>query len=283
MLNYCDDVGPVHRVAGNRTDSVSNVSRRGRVSSIRRDQQVWDKPETVTMGLRSPNEAVRLRALSLLGVTDEESHEALWSDKTPSTRIGQRVVAPDQVKLMYASLGNDATQYAILAVLLRSKQLTLAAVAAPDHRGGWKRLATLECWCKYELSSGRDALSTFVSLIPVSGSSTPPEHYELVVHASGGGTGIYVRNEAHFRVRDGELRRVIAFASRQRSCPPSVPQKCTLEAGHVVLPRNGTSDATVIERRGEYAQSKNDSALSTDDFDFSRLGADEQCREYHLE
>ena len=149
----------------------------------------------------------------------------------------------------------------------------LAAVAAPAHRGGWKRLTTLECWCKYELYSGRDALCTFVSLIPVSGSSTPPEHYELVLHASGGGTGIYVRNEAHFRVRDGELRRVIAFASRQRSCPPSVPQKCTLEAREFVLPRNGTSDATVIERRGEYVQSKNDSELSTDDFDFSPVWA----------
>jgi len=249
--------------------------------SIRRDLRVWDKPETVTIGLRSPNEAVRLQALSLLGVTDEESHEPLWSDKTPGTRIGQRVVTPDQVKLIYASLGDDATQYAILAVLLRSKQLTLAAVAAPDYRGGWKRLATLECWCKYELYSGRDALSTFVSLIPVSGSSTPPEHYELVLHASGGGTGIYVRNEAHFRVRDGELRRVIAFVSRQRSCPPSVPQNCTLEARDFVLPRDGTSDATAIERRGEYVRNKNDSELSTDDFGFSHLAADEQCREYH--
>ncbi len=235
------------------TDEVGNFG-------VRRDARVWPLPETITRDLRSPDDRVRLGALDLVGLTDKQAHSATWGRTSPATVTGRKVVSPDQVTLTYASLGADATQYAILAVFLYESQLTFAAVAAPTPQGGWRRIATFDCWCKYEMVLAKDVLSEFVSLqlAPV-WTSPGPQRFELVLRASGGGTGIYVMNEAHFRVFNGELRRVMDFVSRSRSCvqtgPP--PRTCTLQVGWFVPASvDGRSARVLVQGQGQYFAGK---------------------------
>lgn len=174
----------------------------------------WSSPEAVVRDLRSSDLQTRLRALLLLGFTDDQAHVETWSQVSPAKDMGKTVVTPDQIQLTYASLGEDSTQQAILAVQINQRQDTYVAVAEPIA-GGWERIATSGCWCKYET----DPLAEFVQLGPAPNfTGTAPAHYELVLRSSGGGTGLYQQDEARFRVRGGELREVISFTSRSRNC-----------------------------------------------------------------
>lgn len=96
--------------------------------------------------------------------------------------------------------------------------MTYAAVGVPTPKG-WMRAAVFSCWCKYEMNAGQDTLREFVQLrpAPLTGAPTTPARFELVLRASGGGTGIYTQDEAHFRMGNAELRRVLAFVSRFRT------------------------------------------------------------------
>jgi hypothetical protein len=136
--------------------------------------------------------------------------------------------------------------------------MTYAAVgvAAPS---GWERVAAFDCWCKYEMNSGGDALGEFVQLRAApQRSPTTSQRYELVLRASGGGTGIYTQDEAHFRLFHGELRRVLSFVSESRSCP--APNECTLEK-RWFRPTgvHGQAGGVLVESRGRYAAGNGES------------------------
>ena len=186
----------------------------------------WPSPQSLVQDLRSNDPDVRLRALRLLGFRDQEAHVDIWSQTSPAMRMGQAVVTLDRVEVIYAALGEDATQQAIVAV--QAGQTMFAAVAVPTARG-WERIATSGCWCKYDMEN---ALSEFVQLesAPEPGPQSP-ERLELVLRASGGGTGTYTQNEGHFRVYQGEVRLVMSFVSRRRRCDPTGPSPhwCDLE------------------------------------------------------
>jgi hypothetical protein len=218
---------------------------------VSRDRTSWPTPELLVKGLRSRDDKVRLQALRLLGFAEQEKHTTLWVQTSPAKVIGQAVVTPDQIELEYAALGEDATQQAILAVQASQKQLTFAAVAVPKPHG-WERIAAFSCWCKYEMNSAHGALAESVQVRPApEPSPSTPEHFELILRASGGGTGIYTQNEGHFRIRDNELRDVLSFVSRRRSCAPSEPCKIerrwfyTTAFGNVV-------GGVLVEGRGSY-------------------------------
>jgi len=183
---------------------------------------------------------------------------------------------PDEVRLSYAALGSDATQYAVVAVL--SGQMTYAAIVAPTDPNRWTRIAVADCWCKYELT-GQDVLHEFVGLHPAPG-FIPRElqPFELVLRASGGGTGIYVQNEVHFRIRNRELRQVMSFVSRRRSCVPTDPQqKCDLEARWFVPAMvRGKSGGILVEGRGEYGPDKTLNVRELEDRHLRHTS----CREY---
>jgi hypothetical protein len=202
--------------------------------------------------LRSKDDKVRLQALHLVGFTDQEAHDTIWAQTSPTKVIGEAVVTPDQIELEYAALGEDATQEAILAVQASQKQLIFAAVALPKARG-WERIAVFDCWCKYDVYSGQDALAESVQVRPAPQlGSTIFEHFELILLATGGGTGIRTQNESHFRLRHNEFRRVMSFVSRNLSCP--LPDPCKIEKrwfyttafGHVM-------GGVLVEGRGRYA------------------------------
>ncbi len=191
----------------------------------------WPSPEAMFADLRSPDDPIRLKALERLGLTGG-AYRDIWSEGDQPKVIGKRLITPDQVRLTYAALGSDAEQQAILAVELDDLQTTIVAVMTPAAHG-WQRIAQTTCWCKYDLPLDGDGLSIFAQLRPAA--PTPnhgpnprwPQLFELVVHESGGGSGIDVQDEAHFRMHDGELREVLGFTSRRVSCPPAI--NCRLD------------------------------------------------------
>ena len=191
--------------------------------SVVRDHVRWVSPEEVVRDLRSKDEKVRLGALERLGFTDEQAHTTVWSQTSDSHVIGKVVLTPDQVRLTYAALGEDATQQAIFAVEVDAVAQMFVAIATPVQ-GGWERVAAADCWCKYDL--GGDALGEFVHVENLR-EPAEPTRFQLVIRASGGGTGLYKQDEGHFVMHGGELRRVLLFTSRHLSCDPM--SLCTIE------------------------------------------------------
>jgi len=215
--------------------------------AVQRDVVDWPLPQSIVSDLRSDREDKRLNALHLLGVTDRQAHQA-----------DGKVIFPDQVELNYAALGGDDTQQAILAVKTTDRQLTLAAVATPTGTG-WKRIAFFSCWCKYDL--GGDSLATFIQVHSIPLTVLPGmEHFELVLHASGGGTGLYTQNEAHFRMaQDGTLRRVLSFVSRLVSCSNGGPDhSCSIEKRWFYPQTSdiGEQGGVLVEARDKVADSE---------------------------
>lgn len=180
-----------------------------------RTHTAWTSPESVLHDLQSPNDETRLRALKLSGRTDQQAHEPIWSsgNDSPAKVIGESVIKIGRTELMYAALGEDASQQAIVAFEVPSLSSTYAAIAV-QKGNRWERVAATSCWCKYDTYLGQDALAEFVSLRPAAGADpTQAMHYELVVKSSGGGTGIYTQYEAHFRIYKNELRQSLVFVS----------------------------------------------------------------------
>ena len=197
---------------------------------VSREHAAWPSPESLVRDLHSKDDGVRLNAFHLLGLSDERAHVKIWSQTSPSEVIGEAVVTPDQIELRYASLGEGSNQHAVLALQITQTQNILAAVAIPKA-GGWERIAAFDCWCKYEMYVGQDALAESVQIRPAPETGpTTPQHFELVLRASGGGTGIYTQDEGHFRIFRGELRCVMSFVSRHLSCDPTGrPPGCDME------------------------------------------------------
>jgi hypothetical protein len=127
---------------------------------------------------------------------------------------------PSEVELRYASLGTNDEQQAIVTV--RMAPMLFGAVAV-EERGVWHHVANFSCWCKYEAG---DLIGKFVQI-----ETGPDGGSELVLHASGGGTGVYTQNEARFRYYHGELHLVFSFVSRFRTCDPTAPgpNQCQVE------------------------------------------------------
>jgi hypothetical protein len=182
----------------------------------RHDHAAWPTPEVLARDLHSSDDETRRKAFHLMGLDDTDVRREVWSNTTPSVVVGSKLVVPDQIRLTYAALGESDTQEAVIAI--QNGAMTYAAVGVPTPKG-WLRAAAFSCWCKYEMNAGQDTLREFVQLrpAPLMGAPTTPARFELVLRASGGGTGIYTQDEAHFRLGNAELRRVLAFASRFRT------------------------------------------------------------------
>lgn len=173
----------------------------------RYDRVAWPSPESIAGDLRSDNNETRFKALGLLGLPAESARQQ-----------GKWVPMPDEIELRYVALGEDKTLDAFVAVAINS-DMTFAAVAVPRDKG-WVRVGAFQCWCKYS----RNLLEEFIA---VRSTIEPNKIWpELVIHASGGGTGAYEQQEIHFRVHQDGLRRVLAFENRSYECPPIAANNC---------------------------------------------------------
>lgn len=240
---------------------------------VDRTQQKWPSPETIVGDLRSGDDQRRLRALELLGLS-RQAHVTVWSEKQPSTVTGQVVAKADEVQLTYARIGDDDTEYAIVSVLIRG-QMPFASVAVPLGRGSWKRIAVFYPG-RYDWS-----LHEFVTLAraPEDYSQTKPQHFELVVRGSDGGTGLYLQNVGHFRVHNGKLRTVFSYESRRRNCPMTNP--CELHVRYFKPAAvNGKHGGMLAESRGRYPQGCTDFASVAIDGLENRFLRPPRCRMY---
>jgi hypothetical protein len=162
------------------------------------DSVPWPTPESLLQDLRSKEYETFDRALSLVGV--------------PQTTGAASFDPPQETELRFADLGVDGAQEAIIGV--RRDQMLYGAVAA--HVGNhWQRIAAFSCWCRYE--SG-DLLAGFIHV-----QAGPGVGQELVLRASGGGTGLYSQQQAHFRYHQGKFQLVFSLTSHQRECNPTKP------------------------------------------------------------
>jgi len=149
---------------------------------VNRTHATWTSPESLARDLRSDDKAVRLKALRLVGT--DTNNEELLADAVP------------EIELRYASLGEDRTKQAI--VMVEASSYAYAAIAVPSANA-WVRIAVFECWCKYE----NTLLDDFVRV-----EYTHRGSQDLLLRASGGGTGLYEQTEARFALKGGELRKV---------------------------------------------------------------------------
>ncbi|HUA00105.1 MAG TPA: hypothetical protein VMB02_07225 [Candidatus Aquilonibacter sp.] len=165
----------------------------------------WPAPETLLRDLRSTDDQTRFKALTLLGV----KHPGFPVDADPKTGSPAKTIVrdADESELRYGSLGASNDQEAIIGVDIGPD---LYGAVAIQTLKGWQRIANFYCWCRYE---NGDLLAGFIHV------EYADEGNELVVHASGGGTGLYVQDEYRFRVHEGELKTVLSFTSRFRECP----------------------------------------------------------------
>jgi len=96
------------------------------------------------------------------------------------------------------------------------------AAVATETNGKWKRVATFDCWCKYETG---DLLNDFVSV-----ESAPDGENELVIRTSGGARGYMRKMKSVFdekrRTADG-----LDVCASETNCPsfPAGDEKCHLE------------------------------------------------------
>ena len=186
------------------TFAASSKAQAGNSKDINVNQPViWASPERLVRDLRSTDGDIRRKALDLVGV--------------PSSYSSAKFV---EVQLRIGEMGRRHTDVAIVSLDL---DLTnwYAAVAI-NVGSNWRRIGTFECWCKYESD---DLLSQFVRLDSAQG-----DENELVVHSSGGGTGLYERTEDRFRLRGKMLRKVMSFEDLRQEClVPSKDVRCNIE------------------------------------------------------
>jgi hypothetical protein len=211
---------------------------------------VWPSPESLVRGLRSSDQAVRLKALRLVGVNDPMTKIA---EVSGGSEIGERIRTPDQVVLQYAPLGRDSSKQAILTVQLED-YLYVGVGFFEANR--WERIGTSACWCKYDMPN---PLGEFVQLVAAPDLNV--RRFELVIRDSSGGTGVYTQNEAHFRLYNGKLRRVLSYVSRYKLCSPTDPQStCTIEKRWFNLPLfefgRYLPGGVLVEGRGQFTKGK---------------------------
>ena len=184
---------------------------------VRREHVKWPSPESVVRDLHSQDEDARFKALVAVGVPEKLARMRLWNRVKQSVITGTKVPKGRQIELRYPALGREETQQAIVVVQIEGS-LVYAAVATPKPNG-WERIAVFGCWCKYDSQAITD---TFVSLdlAPDPRRGDEIERYELVLRASGGGSGLYRQQEVRFRLYKGEMKAVMSFESRVQSVPP---------------------------------------------------------------
>jgi hypothetical protein len=208
---------------------------------VNRNHVAWPSPETLLAELSSEDDATRLKALQSLGLTSEQAQRP-------------KVVTPDQIRLIYAALGTTDGQQAIIAIEHAESAAIYVAVGSHTSKG-WQRIAMFSCWCKYTRT-----LEEFLQL-QFADISNNTSMYDLVLHPSGGGTGLYVQTEERFRVRDGEVRPVLSFVSHSTYSNAGFSGACkqhNATASCVRIERRSLVGSILVEGRGEFEPSHKD-------------------------
>ncbi|HEV2232272.1 MAG TPA: hypothetical protein VGV68_02570 [Terriglobia bacterium] len=162
--------------------------------------QIGRDPTEIVRGLLSNDINERIKALSEIGVSENLRQKPPGPQYEDFTKV-------DDVRLTWARLDEDPLLEAIIT--FNQGPYDHAAVYRRAGRK-WRRVALLECWCKYE----RDPLAQFLELRRL----VEPKYETLIVRESSGGTGVYWRNALFYRMSDGVLQEILQIPEERRNC-----------------------------------------------------------------
>ena len=184
-------------------------------------------PTELLNQLLSPDAAIRVKALTLVAVAP-----LFLMTRTPGG--GDDWTVPSEARLFFGHYQND-NDMAVVAVNIH--QYTWASVLLRGA-SGWERIGRFVCWCRYE----SNPMEGFIELRPVL-------HWpqtEILVHDSGGGSGLYTRNLSVYRIRNSRLEQIFDTEDKRVD-------------GH---PTQNTDYGTLTETRIDYRTLDNTSALA---------------------
>jgi hypothetical protein len=81
------------RVSAQAMDSVLGAQADPR--DVSREPVRWPAPEAVAQDLRSSHDETRIKALKLMGFSDEQIHLPVWSQGNDARVTGTKIVMPD--------------------------------------------------------------------------------------------------------------------------------------------------------------------------------------------
>jgi hypothetical protein len=159
--------------------------------------------------LLSPDSQVRIKALQLVGVS-----KLFLMQKTAT---GEDYTISSQARLLYGRYLQDRD---LAVIVLQMHDTDWASVLLRDS-SGWERIGILNCWCRYD----SNPLEAFVGLRSI---AQQPQT-QILVHESGGGTGLYDRTLTVFALRNGKLKTIYGTRDRTIDCHPTQNKDyCTL-------------------------------------------------------
>jgi hypothetical protein len=203
-----------------------------------------------------------LKALFLVGVPEQLRRQGTIANVDAGTTTVDAAV-PNQIDLRFAALGSDKTQQqAILSV--QHTDYFFAAVVNPKGNG-WERIAQFACWCKYGEQFPEDFMQTRWGI----------DGYELIMHASSGGTGVYTQDEVHFRLYRGEMKPVLSFSSRHQEVHFDDTHQTESENRRFSLNANQKTGVLIEDRSG--VSRCQDYTWSDDAFRYSPVGNPRPC------
>jgi hypothetical protein len=151
----------------------------------------------------------------------------------------------EEARVTFEDLDGDGVAEAIFTIDVDGANVVLAVLK--QKNGQWYRLPSPEdfsCWCKYETSP----LDSFIEIAEWSYSfdkAGQPRRL-MLVHSSGGGTGLYERRVEVFALDGLRLRKVFANEEEDREFP--LGDKYRLKHALLTFEGRGDHRALVIHR-----------------------------------
>ncbi len=171
-------------------------------------------PTSFLNQLLSSDAQVRIKALQLVGVSDLFLQQKTFN--------GENWTIVSQARLLYGHYMEDRD----LAVIVLQMQDYAWASVLLRNSSGWLRIGVFNCWCKYE----SNPLEGFIELRPV----LQWPQTEILVHESGGGSGLYDRFFRIFRLQNSKLTKIYETSDKKDDCHPTQNKDyCTLTEARI--------------------------------------------------
>jgi len=159
-------------------------------------------PTELVNQLRSSEAQVRVEALKLVSVPP------LFL--TLKDQNGDDWTKASEARLLYGRYRDDG-DLALVAIRLQKAWTFASVLLRTESR--WKRIGLFSCWCKYEANP----LEGFIEFRPVL-------HWpqtDILVHDSGGGSGVSGRTLNIFRIRNDRLEKIYSATDKVENCHPT--------------------------------------------------------------
>lgn len=182
-------------------------------------------PDEFLNQLLSRDPQVRVRALKMMGVSEPFL--------TQTTATGEDYTTISAARLFYGHYSEDRD----LAVIALQMHDTDWASVLIHSSLGWEQIGVFNCWCRYEVNP----LEGFIELRSV----LRWPQTDVLVHESGGGSGLYTRELSVFHIQRRQLEQIYETTDKREDCHPTQNKEyCTLTEARIEY--NRLSDKPAI-------------------------------------